>query len=138
MPIVTRTNFASDPTHGGFTGSVQLDSRTATVAVRPSPGSIDAAWDNAERVLTFLRDQMPLIEQAVRDLFSRLGSPSEDTPAGRRKIERMLGRLRECDMTCRIHDDAASVYFDAPRLTDHVIEVQFTKGGKLASATVAG
>src|SRR4051812_5581867 len=109
-----------------------------TVTVSSSTGKLDETWANAERVLTCLRDQMSSVEDAVRDLISRLGTPSEETPKGRRKIERLLGQLSESDMTCHIYEDTASVYFDAPRMTDHVIEVQFAAGGKLASASIAG
>jgi hypothetical protein len=137
MSIVDRAKFSPEPEHGGFTGSVQLNGRTASVIVRSSTGNVEQAWTNAERVLTCLRDQMSSVEDAVRDLISRLGTPSEETPKGRRKFERLLGRLSESDMTCHIYEDTASVYFDAPRMTDHVIEVQFA-GGKLASATIAG
>jgi hypothetical protein len=131
MPIVDRAEFSPQPEHEGFSGSVQLNGRSASVTIRSLTGNVERAWANAERVLTCLRDQMSCVEDAVRGLVSRLGTPSEDTPRGRREIERLLGQLSESDMTCRIYDDTASVYFDAPRMTDHVIEVQFT-GGKLA------
>lgn len=138
MPIVDPTKFTPDLAQGGFVGSVRIDARNAVVFVRSPHGNIEAAWDNAERVLSCLCDEMPSVEQAVRELFSRLGRPNEDTPGGRRRIERLLGRLAESDVTCTIYDDKASVYFDAPRLTDHCIEVQFGQGGTLALATLAG
>ncbi len=138
MVIVDRSKFSREPDHDGFASTVQLGGRNANVSVRSSTGNIEQAWNQAELVLTFLRDQMPSVEEAVRDLFSRIGTPNEDTPKGRRKIERMLGELRESGMTCRIYDDGAAVYFDTPRMTDHIIELQFTRGGKLALATIAG
>jgi hypothetical protein len=138
MPIVDRTTFSPEPERGGFTGLVQLNGRSAKVIVRSTTGSIEQSWANAEHVLTCLREQMSLVEDAVRGLISRLGTPSEDTPKGRRKIEQLLGQLSQSDMTCQIYEETASVFFDAPRLSDHVIRVQFAAGGKVASATIAG
>lgn len=138
MLIIDRTTFTSEP-NGGFTGSVQFDTRTVEVTIRPTADETDLCWENAEVILTHLRDEMPSIENRVSELFSRLGLPRQDTPKGWRKIGRMLRCLRESDMTCLVYaDGAATVYFDGPRLTDHIVEVTFTKGGKLSQATIAG
>jgi hypothetical protein len=146
MPTVDRTKFSPEPKHGGFTGLVQLSGRSAGVTVRSTTGNVEQAWVNAERVLTCLRDQMSSVEAAVRDLFSRLATPDEDTPKGRRKMERALGNMErmlvelgESDVTCLIYDDSASVFFNAPRMEGgHVIEVRFARGCKLILATIAG
>ena len=83
-----------------------------------------------------LRDGMAAVEEAVRELFSELSTLDEDTPRMRRKIERMLGELAASDVTCRVTDSGAEVYFDKPRLTDHLIELRFI-GCRLAYATLA-
>jgi hypothetical protein len=87
--------------------------------------------------LVILRDDMATVERAVRELFSRLSTLDEDTPRTRRKVERMLGQLAASDVTCSFTDSGATVYFDKPRLTDHLIELQFI-GRKLAYATLEG
>jgi|HubBroStandDraft_1064217.scaffolds.fasta_scaffold204935_2 hypothetical protein len=139
MPIIDRTKFTADPKGDGLIGLVPFDGRTAAVSISFSTERSAVAWDTAERILTVLRDDMSLVEQVVRDLMSRLGTANENTPDGRRKMERMLSRLARSDMTCNITaSGAGSVYFREPRFTGHCIGLQFHEGGKLALATLAG
>jgi hypothetical protein len=137
VSIIDRTRFENEPKGVGFIGAVQLGSRLAKVHVRSS-GETEKAWNHAELILAYLQGQMNCVEEAVRDLLLRLDGFSEDTPKGRRKIERLLSQVSESNIICVIQDDRAFVYLDQPRLTDHFIELQFRSGAKLVSATIAG
>ena len=135
---IDRAQFKPDTENNALVGSIQLDGRIAQIRLKSPTGELQTAWDNLDCVVTCLREQMPLIETAVREMLSGLGRLDEDTPAGRRKIERLLGQLASSNVSCLIYEHSASVFFDTPRLTGHCIEVQLGSAGKIVCATIAG